>query len=416
MTSQKTAELRDKRAAACPRELSIYSLTTGDGAGRARELFGALAERGPVHWDPYVAAWLICGVTEVTAVLADDRFSSYRSAYSHGEAPAAGETDLNAVAARMLLLKDGADHLRLKRVVQAVLSPRRIKALEPWMRELAAELLPAGSGPMDFAGTVARDFPLRVLAKLLGIPAADLPMVLAGSDAMTEIVGGLNPTLDEEVHRKARRLHDYALRMVREARANPRDDGTTDFVAAADAAGGFDDADIAANLVMLIASGHQTLPGFLTLSLQDAFAQPDKALRPVPDALAHVTPSRFVGRVVTERVELGGCLLETGDAVVVLLAAANWSLPPAEPGKPLRHLAFGHGRHRCAGAAMAELEAAVMFDRLAAVCPVTGSGTPTLNTDVNLPALTSQPIELPATTGCPTHPVISSEDIDHGHQ
>src|SRR5689334_4951995 len=163
-SSLETRAPRDKRSAACPRELSIYSLTTGNGTGRARELFQALAERGPVHWDPYVAAWLICGVAEVTSALADDRFSSYRSAYEHGEAPADGVTDLNAVAARMLLLKDGEEHLRLKRVVHAVLSPRRVKALEPWMRELAAELLPAGAGPMDFAGTVARDFPLLVLA------------------------------------------------------------------------------------------------------------------------------------------------------------------------------------------------------------------------------------------------------------
>ena len=61
---------------------------------------------------------------------------------------------------------------------------------------------------------------------------------------------------------------------------------------------------------------------------------------------------------------------------------------------------------------MAELEAAVMFDQLAAVCPVAGAGTPTLNTDVNLPALTSQPIELP---GCPIDHVQTSEDSTRGN-
>ncbi|MFY1638147.1 hypothetical protein ACN27F_33510 [Solwaraspora sp. WMMB335] len=384
--------LLDRRAAACPRALSIYSLTTA--AGRARELFEALAASRPVHWDPYVAAWLVCGPAEAQAALSDDRFSSHRAAYTEDDAPADGQPDLTDVAARMLLLKDGVEHLRLKKVVQSVLSSRRIKALEPWMRELAAELLPRAAGTLDFAGAVAQRFPLLVAAKLIGIPEKDLPMVLAGSDAMTEIVSGLHPTTAQEVRRKAHVLYEYALELVRERRERPRDDGAGAFVAAADAAGGFDDADIASNLVMLIASAHQTMPGLLTLTLQDALSRPGTPIPSVAAALAHVTPSRFVGRIATAQVELGGCLIEPGDAVVVVLAAANWSLSSTEP---LRHLAFGYGRHRCAGAAMAELEATVMFDRLAEVHPVAVTAEPApLNDNVNLPALTSLPIRLPA--------------------
>jgi hypothetical protein len=388
-------------AAACPRELSVYGLLVRDVTTASRELFGTLGAAGPVHWDPYVGAWLIVGPDQVAQVLGDDRFAPRRLADQQkpGDVEQIAMTE---VAARMLLQREGAEHLKLKRVVQRVLSPGRIKALEPFMRELADELLPDGQPlVIDFAATVARTFPLFVLARLLGIPRADLPMVLAGSDAMTQIVSGLHYTVDPGVHAKARKLFDYALDLVRERRARPGDDGASAFVIAADAAGGYDDIDIAANLMMLIASGHQTMPGFLGIAVHDAL-RAGAELGEVNRALAEVTPSRFVGRVASEQVVVGDCRIEPGDAVLVLLAAANWAMSAQndnnnEESAPLRHFAFGHGRHRCAGAAMAELEGAVLFDKVRALWPevrISTDAQPSWNNNANLPALTSLPIEI----------------------
>jgi cytochrome P450 len=381
--------------AACPRELSVHGLLVRDVITASRALFGTLSAAGPVHWDAYVGAWLIVGPDEVARVLGDDRFAPRRLAHQQ-EPCAAGQIAMTEVAARMLVQRDGAEHVKLKRVVRRVLSPGRITALEPFMRRLADELLP-GDQPLviDFAATVARAFPLFALAQLLGIPRADLPMVLAGSDAMTQIVGGLHHTVDPEVHATARTLFDYALDLVRERRARPGDDGASAFVEAADAAGGYDDLDIAANLMMLIASGHQTMPGFLGIAVHDAL-RAGAGLGEVNRALAEVTPSRFAGRVATERVVVGDCRIEPGDAVLVLLAAANWTLLAEESG-PLRHFAFGHGRHRCAGAAMAELEGAVLFDKVRALWPglrISTDAQPSWNHNANLPALTSLPIEI----------------------
>lgn len=379
-------------AAACPREHSVYGLMVREVHSASRALFDTLGAAGPVHWDPYVAAWLIVGPEEVATVLGDDRFAARRLA----EVPEPGRIAMTEVAARMLIQRDGADHLKLKRIVQRVLSPRRIRALEPWLRALAEELLPADQPvAIDFAATVARTYPLFALARLLGIPRADLPMVLAGSDAMTEIISGLHYTLDPDVHGTARRLYEYALALVRQRRERPGTDGASEFVTAADAVGGYDDIDIAANLMMLIASGHQTMPGFLGIALHDALRE-GTDLADLGRILATVTPSRFVGRVATERAVVGGCRIEPGDAVLVLLAAANWTLL-RDNGCPVRHFAFGHGRHRCAGAALAELEATVLFDRVRAIRPhlrISTEAAPSWNNNANLPALTSLPIEI----------------------
>ena len=389
-------------AAACPRELSVYGLLVRDAITASRALFGTLSAAGPVHWDPYVGAWLIVGPDVVSQVLTDDRFAARRLVDQRKPGNSA-EIAMAEVASRMLLQRDGAEHLKLKRVVQRVLSPGRIKALEPFMRDLADVLLPDDEPlAIDFVATVARTFPLFVVAELLGIPHDDLPMVLAGSDAMTQIVGGLHYTVDPDVHAKARKLFDYSLAMMYDRRANPGQDGTSAFVQAADAAGGYDDVDIAANLMMLIASGHQTMPGFLGIAVHDAL-RAGAELGEINQVLAEVTPSRFVGRVATEQVVVGDCRIEPGDAVLVLLAAANWTLLDRQSG-PVRHFAFGHGRHRCPGAPMAELEGTVLFDKVRTLWPqlrISTDAQPSWNHNANLPALTSLPIEIgtPWTTG-----------------
>ncbi|AXB41893.1 hypothetical protein A4R43_04595 [Amycolatopsis albispora] len=306
---------------------------------------------------------------------------------------------MDAVVARMMLLRDGSEHLRLKRVARAVLSPQRIQALEPSMRELAAELLPLDRpGDLDFVAEVAKEFPLRVLGKLLGIDESDLDMVLAGSDAITAIVSGLDHTVDPEIHRRARTLYEYALRLVRERREKSGEDGISALVRAADEEG-LDDVDTASNLVMLIASGHQTMPGFLSISMHNALTSQGTSAFEVDRALAQVTPSRFVGRVATADIEVGGCRIRAGDKVLVLLAAANWRSNSS--GKGARHLAFGYGRHRCAGAAMAELEGSVMFERMAeavhAGARLVGTGLE-WNGDANLPSLTKLPIRIARST------------------
>jgi cytochrome P450 len=136
------------------------------------------------------------------------------------------------------------------------------------------------------------------------------------------------------------------------------------------------------------------MPGFLAIALHDAL-RAGTDLDDLNRVLAEVTPSRFVGRVATQSVTVGGCAIETGDAVLVLLAAANWTLS-REKGCPVRHFSFGHGRHRCPGAAMAELEGTVLFDRIRALRPglrISTGAEPSWNNNANLPALTSLRIE-----------------------
>ena len=87
-------------------------------------------------------------------------------------------------------------------------------------------------------------------------------------------------------------------------------------------------------------------------------ASPEQA---VAMALRLDTPVPQVPRVAVRDTELLGRPIAAGDPVVVILAAANHDpevfADPERPGAPAdagRHLAYGHGRHRCLGAPLAD--------------------------------------------------------------
>jgi cytochrome P450 len=77
-------------------------------------------------------------------------------------------------------------------------------------------------------------------------------------------------------------------------------------------------------------------------------------------------------RFARHDLELAGQRVRAGDVVMVHLAAADRDpraghderFDPARPG-PVRHLAFGHGFHRCVGAELARLELRIAYPALA---------------------------------------------------
>jgi len=86
-----------------------------------------------------------------------------------------------------------------------------------------------------------------------------------------------------------------------------------------------------------------------------------------------VTPIQTFGRTATRATEQAGVEIDGGDFVVLLYASANRDDAAFGPtagqfdaarGVDAAHLAFGFGEHRCLGAALARLEARVLFEEL----------------------------------------------------
>src|SRR3954469_9275505 len=74
---------------------------------------------------------------------------------------------------RNILHINGADHSRLRGLVNPAFTPRAVERWRPFMRETLASLFEATDGCADVVAALAKPYPSRVIANLMGAPQQD---------------------------------------------------------------------------------------------------------------------------------------------------------------------------------------------------------------------------------------------------
>lgn len=383
------------------RALSLFQLVADPSRESAQRLFERLAAADPVHWDPYTQSWLIAERSAAVQVLRDGSFSSRPERLLHPNLPEADRGALADLLGRQLMFLDGPAHARLRPVISRVLSPRRVRASAGCIAaatERACRRARDGE-TFDLVADIAVPVPLAVISQLLGLPEIDPERLLTMSDAYVRVITGIERTASEPVSAAVAQFRQFALEVVRHKRRYPADDGAGELVRQADALGGLDDEDIAANLVMLIAAGHQTTSGLIAVAMLDHLthrsAEPkaDQGEFALETELARISPSRFIARTATADRTIGSRTISAGQSVLVLLGAVGHTeYQRSRSDHPPRHIAFGEGAHRCPGAQLARLEAQIVCDQLRDL-PLTRTTSDTRwGTNITLPGPTALPV------------------------
>jgi cytochrome P450 len=280
----------------------------------------------------------------------------------------------------MLLQDDPPRHTHLRRIVSKAFTPRRVAELEPWIAALAAELADeVGRGDVELMRAFAIPLPMRVIARLMGIPAADLPRFRRWSLAL--IAWGF--VSHEERVRNLQELTAYFQAAIA-ARGAARRDGD-DLIAAlleADAEGGhLEEGEVLGLCFLLLVAGNETTTNLLGNMLGILADRPelweraraDRSLvEPIlAEVLRFESPAQRLLRVTTRPVELHGVALDAGEIVSVCFGAANRDPEVfADPDTfrvdrpPAEHLAFGAGIHACLGATLSRTEARIALNAL----------------------------------------------------
>lgn len=274
----------------------------------------------------------------------------------------------------------GPEHPAIRAIVADALHPHRVAAQRDWLsgvvggrvERLAAEL--AADRDVDLYAGLAADLPLLVLARLVSLPASDVAVVKEFSRAALELFWApLDPhrqaALAETVGRYHAVLRAFAATapgMIGELR---RYAGNLDTVVGV--------------LFFLLVAGQETTSQFLTLLLHRLAGEPAvldglaagriTAEEVVEEGLRLVPPIVTWRRLAARDATLDGHPVPAGTSIVLWLARAGrepgLTERPGEfrPGQrgSRRHLAFGAGAHRCVGAQLARMEAAVVVERAA---------------------------------------------------
>ena len=286
---------------------------------------------------------------------------------------------------------DPPAHTRVRRFAHVAFTPRRVAAMEPFVRELTRRGVEErlSSGRADMIRDLAWELPALVIFRVLGIPDEDVPRVKAGAESRLLLMWG-RPDEDTQIRlvQGMARFWRYAEALVASRAEQPRDDFTSDLLLARDSdAPALSHPEVTQIVYELLFAGHETTTGLIGNALRrlltDRPAWEDICRDPslIPNAVEEVL--RFDSSVIawrrktTEAVEIGGVPVPADANLLLLLGSADRD--PAIFEDPDRfdihrsnaraHLSLGHGAHYCLGAPLARLETRVVLEELSARLP-----------------------------------------------
>jgi len=360
-----------------------------------RGAFRTLRKHDPVHWQPEPAPnrgfWAVTRHHDIEEVLRDTRsFSSARGITLEEQDPEELEQR------RSMIDMDPPEHTRLRRLVSKLFIRSAVAQYEGFVRELAQLVLDRAllKDEFDFVEEISRELPIRVLARIMGVPDADLPMCIDLGDAM---IAQADPEYSRAVIDKedtseyrllpfrspaAVELMAYGHGLAKERRREPKDDLITKLVQAEVDGEHLSEREFDNFFCLLMVAGNETTRHAIThgmFALSEHRDQWDRLRedpgllpRAVEEILRWGSATMHFRRTATRDLELRGKQIREGDKVVVWFVSGNFDeevFPKPERfdvgRNPNPHMTFGSGGpHVCIGAHLARLEIRVMFEEL----------------------------------------------------
>ena len=367
------------------RTLSLYQLYDPGVLANPYPLYHRLRAEDPVHWDPFLHAWVVTRYDDVVRVLLE--FSAHRTPTPE-QLTAIGLAELSPIAqvmVKQMLFMDPPAHTRLRGLCSQAFTPRRVELLRSHIQDIADRLiddvLPAGA--MDIMADFAAPLPAIVTAEMFGVPTSDHEQLKTWSADFAEMLGNFqhNPNRTKRVLHSLQQMSSYFCDAIREQRASPRE-GLVHYLLTAEVNGDrLTEEEIVANLIVTMVGGQETTTnlignGMLTIlrnpeALHQLQAEPSLISLAVEELLRYESPSQHTARLAPEDVEMGGKRIKERQAVIAVMGAANRDPERfSDPDrlditrKDNRHVAFGWGAHFCFGAFLARIEGQVAFQTI----------------------------------------------------
>ncbi len=312
---------------------------------------------------------------------------------------------------------NGADHRRLRNLVNPALAPRAVDRYRPAMQQFLAELLDdlPPDGRCEFIGAFAKPYPSLVIAEVMGAPHRYAPKLHEWSNWIQRQFDATSLMEDRaRIEQAVSEFYVWADELIADRRRTPGTDLITDLIAAEEQGERLSHDELRNLVLNVLVGGVDTSQSQLAHAMRLLASRPEQwqLLRSDPRGLAlaavdetirfePITP--FTARITIAEVEHRGVTFPPG--TVVLVSAWHANREGVDPDEfditadrgGARVLTFGAGIHYCVGANLARAE---MQEGLAAIAErvssVTPDGDPEFGTPSGIYGLESLPLRFAA--------------------
>jgi cytochrome P450 len=289
--------------------------------------------------------------------------------------------DESSGMSELLISFDPPEHSKLRRLISAGFTPRRVADLEDRIRTRVDAIIDdlAEQDSCDLVDDLAVWLPLHVIADLVGVPEEDRTQVFE----WTELTFGFDPNTDPDMRREAAmNMYAYADAMCQERQDDPRDDLMSVLLHAEVDGEQLTQLQVDLFFLLLQNAGSETTRNLITTGTmaliqnpdQLALVQSDLSVLPttIEEMLRFASPVIQFVRRAEEDTEVAGQAIAKDDRLAIFYPSANRDHRVFdEPDRldvtrdPNDHVAFGAGGpHHCLGANLARLEGRVMFESI----------------------------------------------------
>lgn len=362
-------------APTCP--FNHHAIGDSEGALKAYE---DLREQGVVYSPENGGYYVLSKYEHVFAALRDpDTFASGMGT----RIPAIGDTRI------IPLDTDPPVHTDYRALITDRITPESVRTMSDGLRELVDQLVDEfyAKGGGDWVTEVGLPLPLNVLIEVVGFAPETVKQFRALTDESWEQI------TEKDVLEARAGLHDLVRTEIRRHRETDLDDYITTLLSREIDGRPITDSEAEKILLAFAIAGHETTmhtSGWIVRHLvEDPSQQARLRERPeeipafVEEVLRHSSPVQSMGRCTTRDTEIGGVQIPAGSRVLLIYGSANHDSDrfdhPAQfdaDRSAAGHLAFGFGRHQCAGALLARTELRLVLEKLITLPYLEYAGTP----------------------------------------
>jgi cytochrome P450 len=374
--------------------------------GHPHHLYKRMREEAPVMWSSMRKGgsnyWSVSRYEDIKTVeLTPEIFSSQRGGINLAVPPRESWRPEILVRAAMdnLISMDEPQHMQMRIQQKDFFIPAYVKVLREKVSEKVEHLLDdlEAEGPVvDFVSVFSNQLPLFTLCEMLGVDKEDRQKIVHWmhylemasqfmSNPMRTFLG--EPMFPFRFKKVVEEMFAYGAKVMADRRANPREDLLTVIAQSKLEDEMLPQEYLDGSWLLIIFAGNDTTRNSLSGTIKLMTEWPDQRAMVLDDpsliprmseeALRMVTPVKHMRRTALEDTELNGQRIAKDEKVVMWYGAGNRD--PDVFANPDtfdltrdnvdKHIAFGHGVHKCLGSRIAQMQLRVAYEQIFARFP-----------------------------------------------